>query len=257
MIEDTETENLEEPVSNLESESVVSEQEEDKKEKSFPSSTVQKIVARERQKAYEKGKKEALMTLENQEVNLQQQQPAQAQPMQQPPNQLGGIPQRPQVSPDDISRMIAEQLPQHLQQQVQEHKNNMLIESFVNKMQAAEQVYPGLEKKLNDLDYTKAGTRALVEMANSMENTGDIMNELVENPEKMGTLLNLIYEQPRLAMQRMSSLSNSIKTNQQAVSQEKQVQNPINQIKSSPNTGISGNSEQDLSMNDLRRMFSR
>jgi len=255
MIDGIETENLEEPVSNLESEPVLSEQEEEKKEKSFPSSTVQKIVARERQKAYEKGKKEALMTLENQEMNLQQ--PAQAQPMQQPPNQLGGIPQQPQVSSDDISRIIAEQLPQHLQQQVEAHKNNMLIESFVNKMQAAEQVYPGLEKKLNDLDYTKPGTRALVEMANSMENTGDIMNELIENPEKMGTLLNLIYEQPRLAVQRMASLSNSIKTNQQAVSQEKQAQNPINQVKSSPNTGMSGNSEQDLSMNDLRRMFSR
>ena len=44
-----------------------------------------------------------------------------------------------------------------------------------------------------------------MQMANDMDNTGDIMNELVENPDKMGNLLNLINEQPRLAMQRMAT----------------------------------------------------
>ena len=44
-----------------------------------------------------------------------------------------------------------------------------------------------------------------------MDNTGEIMNELLENPEKMGTLLNLVHEQPKLAQSRLASLSNSDK----------------------------------------------
>jgi len=211
--------------------------------------TVQKIIARERKKAYEKGKQEALMTLEQQSQT--EQAPQQAPQQQQT---FGGI---PQVSHEDIQRIVAEQLPQHIQQQAQEYKNKLLVDSFVSKMQAAEQQYPGLEKKLNDLDYTKPGTRAIVEMANELENTGDIMNELVENPEKMGSLLNLIYEQPRLAQQRIASLSNSIKQNQTALAQEKSAQNPIGQMKSSVNAGITGNSEHEMSVNDLRKMLGR
>lgn len=218
------------------------------KEDVLNKSIVQKIIARERKKAYEKGKQEALMSIEQSDVE------ATPVAQQRAPQTFGGI---PQMSHDDIQKMIAEQIPQHLEQQVQEHKNRLLVDSFVGKMKAAESRYPGLEEKLNDLDYSRPATRAIVEMANNMENTGDIMNELVTNPEKMGVLLNLVYEQPKMAMQRMMSLSNSIKQNQEALAQEKSAQNPIGQMKSSANAGISSRSEHDLSVNDLRKMFKR
>ncbi len=207
--------------------------------------TVSKIVARERSKAYEKGKQEARMELE------QQQAPAQAlQQAQAAPSTFGGM---PQMNHEDIQRMIAEQVPQYLQQQATDFHNKQFVDSFVSKMQAAEQHHPGLETKLNDLDYSQPGTMKLLQMANNLENTGAIMNELIENPEKMGSILTLLHEQPKLAQQKLASLSNSIKVNQEAMNQDKSAQQPIGQMKSSVNAGVD---DHNLSVKDLKKMFS-
>ena len=215
-------------------------------EEALDKATVSKIVARERAKAYEKGKQEALM----------QQQQEQQPPVQQAPQPaaqtFGGIQQAPQMSHEDIQKMIAEHVPHYLQAQADEYKNKQFVDSFVSKMQAAEKQYPGLEKKLEDLDFSKPGTQALVQMANNMDNTGDIMNELIDNPEKMGILLNLIHEQPKLAQQRMSSIGNSIKTNQEALNQSQSAQEPIGQLKSSVNAGVD---DHNLSVKDLKKLL--
>ena len=69
--------------------------------KSFPSDVVKKVVDREKAKAYERGKREALMEL--------QQQAPQAPEQQAPaPQQLGGM---AQMSQADIERMISERAP--------------------------------------------------------------------------------------------------------------------------------------------------
>ena len=210
--------------------------------------TVSKIVARERQKAYEKGKQEALMSQE------QQQQPAQQQAPQPAMQTFGGMQQAPQQSAEDIQRMIAEHVPQYLQQQAAEYQNKQFVEGFVAKMQAAEEQFPGLEQKLNDIDFNSPATQKLVQMANNLDNTGEIMNELLENPEKMGTLLNLVHEQPKLAQNRLASLSNSIKTNREAVEQDKSALEPIGQMKSSVNAGVD---EHNLSVKDLKKLVSQ
>ena len=211
--------------------------------------TVSKIVARERQKAYEKGKQEALMS---QDQQAQQQAPQQApQPAMQT---FGGMQQAPQMNPEDIQRMIAEHVPQYLQQQAAEYQNKQFVEGFVAKMQAAEKQFPGLEQKLNDIDFNSPATQKLVQMANNLDNTGEIMNELLENPEKMGTLLNLVHEQPKLAQNRLASLSNSIKTNREAVEQEQSALEPIGQMKSSVNAGVD---EHNLSVKDLKKLVSQ
>ena len=167
---------------------------------------------------------------------------------------FGGMQQAPQQSPEDIQRMIAEHVPQYLQQQAAEYQNKQFADGFVAKMQAAEQQFPGLEQKLNDIDFTSPATLKLVQMANNMDNTGEIMNELLENPEKMGTLLNLVHEQPKLAQNRLASLSNSIKTNRQAIEQEQSAQDPIGQLKSSVNAGVD---EHNLSVKDLKKLVSQ
>ena len=211
--------------------------------------TVSKIVARERQKAYEKGKQEALMSQEQQPV-----QPAPQQAPQPAMQTFGGMQQAPQMNPEDIQRMIAEHVPQYLQQQAAEYQNKQFVDGFVAKMQAAEKQFPGLEQKLNDIDFTSPTTQKLVQMANNLDNTGEIMNELLENPEKMGTLLNLVHEQPKLAQNRLASLSNSIKTNREAVEQDKSALEPIGQMKSSVNAGVD---EHNLSVKDLKKLVSQ
>lgn len=213
-------------------------------EETLDKATVSKIVARERAKAYEKGKQEALM-------EQVQQQPAPEAP-QAASQTFGGIQQAPQMSPEQIQQLIAEHVPQYLQAQADEFHNKQFVESFVGKMQAAEKQYPGLESKLNDLDFDKPGAQKLVQMANNMDNTGDIMNELLDNPEKLGVLLHLVQEQPKLAMQRMASLGQSIKSNQEALAQEKSAQQPIGQLKSSISAGVD---DHNLSVKDLKKLL--
>lgn len=215
-------------------------------EESLDKATVSKIVARERAKAYEKGKQEARM-----EQEQQMQQPAQQAP-QAAPQTFGGMQQAPQMNPEDIQKMIAEHVPQYLQQQAHEYQQKQFADGFIAKMQAAEKQFPGLEQKLNDIDFTSPSTLKLVQMANNMDNTGEIMNELIENPEKMGTLLNLINEQPRIAQQRLASLSNSISTNRKALEEEKSAHDPIGQLKSSVNAGVD---DHNLSVKDLKAML--
>ena len=206
---------------------------------------VSKIVERERLKAFEKGKQEALMQLQQEQQPVTQEQA----PMQQAqaPQQLGGM---QQMSAADIERMIAEKAPQMLQDHVNNLKTEHAVNSFVNKMQAAESKYPGLEAKLNDLDYNSMAP--LVQMANDMENTADIMNELLDNPMKMGNLLTLMYAQPKLANKAMQDLSSSIKQNQEAVAQDAKARDPMAQLKPSMNAGMDNGS---MSVTDFRKQF--
>lgn len=203
---------------------------------------VSDVVRREQQKAYEKGKREALMQIQE-EQNGQQAQPEQTQA----PSSLGGM---AQMSPDAIKQMIADQAPQLLQEHMQQMQNTQTVDSFVQKMQAAEERHPGLEAKLNDLDWETL--TPLVQMANSMENTGDIMAELLENPGKMGNLIGLMHMQPKLAAKSMHDLSNSIKENQQAVAENKTSKEPLGQIKSSNGAGLDSGK---LTMKDFKRIY--
>ncbi len=205
------------------------------------------VVRRERLRAYEKGKREALMQ-QQQEV-AQQEGQSQAAPQQAPMQQQGGM---PQMSEDQIRQIIAQSVPQHLQQQAQEYQTKQFVNSFVSKMQASEQKYPGLEEKLNQLDYSKPKTHAVLEMANSLENTGDIMHELIEHPEKFSDILTLVEEQPYLAKQKLMSLSNSIKQNEAATAQHQQTNDPLSQMKPSANVGMA---DGNMSVSDFRKMF--
>lgn len=208
-------------------------------------STVSKIVERERLKAFAKGKQEALMELQQQQQAPQDMAPAPQQAAA--PQQMGGM---QQMSAADIERMIAERAPQLLQDHVNQVKNQQTVESFVAKMQAAEAKYPGIEAKLNELDYSSMAP--LISLANDMENTGDIMKEILDNPMKMANLLTLQYTQPAMAKRAMMELSNSIKTNQEALAQEKQAQDPMSQLKPSTSAGMDNSA---MSVSDFRKMF--
>jgi hypothetical protein len=185
------------------------------------------VVKRERQKALEKGKRMALEELQAQQVEAPQQaqqaqQPPQQQPMQQQNQSLGGM---PQVSPEDVKRMIAEHAPQHMQQHIMQQATQRQADGFVQKMKAAEVKYPGLEAKLEKLDWTHMGP--VIKLIDAASNPGDIMKELVDNPMKMGNLLTLAHTQPGMAQDALSELSNSIAQNQAALAQDKQASEPL------------------------------
>ena len=207
------------------------------------------VVKREKAKAYERGKREALMELQQQAPAPIEQLEPQAQALAQNAPSLGGM---AGVSQADIERMIAEQAPQALQAHVQHLQNEQMVSNFVNKMQAAEQKYPGLEADLNNLNYSDPRMHKFIALANAMENTGDIMKEVIDNPTKMESLLNMAYNQPHLAQKALTSLSESIKTNQNALAEDAQARDPLSQIKPSQNAGMDNGA---MTVNDFRKMF--
>jgi hypothetical protein len=221
----------------------------------YTSDTVTKIVKREREKAFEKGKREALMELQQQQTapdqQVSQQQVAQQQPQQSQsqPSSIGGI---PQLSPEQIKQLVMQHAPEALAAHSRQLEHKNVVDSFVNKMKAAESKYPGMEQKLNELDYSTIAP--LIKHINQMENSGDIMNELIENPMKMGNLVSLVYSQPKLAEKAIHNLSASIKMNDDAKSAEKSSHDPFNQQKPSLNAG---KDDGEMSVSDFQSMFKK
>ena len=81
------------------------------------------------------------------------------------------------------------------------------------------------------------------------------MKEVIDNPTKMESLLNMAYNQPYQAQKALASLSESIKVNQNALAQEAQARDPMSQLKPSASAGlIDGNA---VSVRDLRKMLSK
>lgn len=203
------------------------------------------VVKREKQKAFEKGRLAAM-----QELQAQQQQ-QQAAPQQ--ASSLGGM---AQLSQADIERMIQEQATratqEHIQSQLAELKQQQMVNSFVQKMQVAEQQYPGLEQELNQLNYNDPRIHSFIGMVNDMENTGDIMKEVLDNPHKLSQILSDIQDQPYLAMKNLQKLSASIKQNMAAKSEEAQARDPYAQLKPSPTAGMDNGS---MSVSDFRKVF--
>jgi hypothetical protein len=201
------------------------------------------VVKRERERAYEKGRIAAM-----QELQAQQQQ------QQQPQGQsLGGM---QQFSQEDIERMIQEKATQatqeHIQSQLAELKQQQMVNSFVQKMEVAEQQYPGLEQELNQLNYSDPRIHAFIGMVNDFENTGEIMKEVLDNPYKLSQILSDIQSQPYLAQKNLQKLSASIKQNQQAKAEEAQARDPYSQLKPSTSAGMDNGS---MSVSDFRKMF--
>lgn len=242
-IEEIEAPGVEEPIVETPGEPA-----DDMQQPIYSKAQVSKLIARERLRAQEQLAKKGLNMQSQQDQAPQAQQQQQAPAMQQQaPQGIGGMQGIDQAA---IERMIAEKAPQLLHDHVQNLKNEHTINSFVSKMQAAEQKHPGLEAKLNELDYSSMAP--LVHLANDMENTGDIMKELVDNPMKLGNMLALAQMQPGLAKRQMMELSNSIKTNQEALAQEKQAQDPMSQLKPSSSAGMDNGA---MSVTDFRKMF--
>lgn len=246
------TEDLENVMQDIEPVADANESVSEEPKKTFTSDVVKKVVEREKAKAFERGKREAQM-----ELQQQQEIPVEQQHVPQQPQQNVGLGGMKQMSQADIEQMIAEKAPLALQQHVQKLQQDQMVNTFVSKMQMAEQQYPGLEQELNNLNYNDPRMHTFIALANQMENTGDIMKEVLDNPTKMESLLNMAYNQPYQAQKALKSLSDSIKTNQTAKAEEAQARDPMSQIKSSTTSGTKEGSQHDMSVEDIRRLLAK
>lgn len=230
-IEETDLqEPIEEPVSELEPE-------DDMQKPVYNKIQMQDVVKREKNKAYERARREVMAELQ------------QGQETPQATQSLGGM---QQMSMDDVRRMIADEAPRLLEEQVNQLKTRHTIDTVVSKIESAEQKYPGLKEKLANLTYTPNMSK-LVEMANEMPNTADILHELVTHSGKMSSLLGLLREeQPKQVMQDLHALGQSIQLNEEAKAKEKSAKEPLGSLKQS----VGGGGENtNPSMRDLQAML--
>lgn len=199
-------------------------------EKYLPQTQVNALIGSAKQKMYEKGKQDAL-------AELSQQNPV-AQPQQQVAN--------PQ---DDIRKIAQEEFAkqqQEWQKQImaEQHKQqaNQAAQQIMMKFNEAKTRLPDFDKVV-DMN-TAIQMPDILGLANQVDNTADVMYDLMQNPGKIAQIRGVPEPLARLQIQR---LSDSIKQNQMAASQPNTPE-PLDQVKPS-NIGL-GNGKQSVS--DLR-----
>lgn len=216
----------------------------EKNDEMVPKSRVNEIVHKRTAAAYEKGHRDALQTLQ---VNSPQ--PQVSTPMN-TGSSMGGM---QQFSPDELRKIIAEETHKNNQKlqeenfkQMQQQEGERLAKEFNSKIEAGENKYPELTKKVYGLGLDRIPH--IVHIANMMDNTADIMHELAENPGKIGSLHSTYSANPQLALIEMRRLSDSIKANQGA-SHVKSVNEPLSQI----NPSTAGTDNGSMSIRDFKK----
>jgi len=208
--------------------------EEQPDEKLLKQSEVNEIVGRARREGTEKGKKETLAAIQQQ---MAYQSPP---PDQQVPPQMEDTAKT--LGREEMQRMIIEES----QKMAQQALAQQTVNEFVQKINAAKDKYSDLEQTIAQLNLPMVPD--LVTIANSMDNTVDILYDLAKNPSKFANVLMLTTTAPHLAHQEIQKLSVSIKRNEEAKNQQ-HAPEPDNQIRPS----ITGTDNGSMSVSDLRK----
>lgn len=175
-------------------------------------SEVNDIVREAKRHAAEKARQEALKEL-----------------APQPVQSLGGM---QQMTPEEIRKLIAEESARSLQNQAQAMQLQRLATDFSSKIAASKDKYPELEAELNGMDLGRIA--AIIDFANQMDNTADVMNDLIENRHKIANVMQLVsLNDLSGARKEIQKLSNSIKANEEAKNLPKPP-DPLSQVKPSP-----------------------
>jgi hypothetical protein len=191
-------------------------------EKLVKQSDVDKAVKHAKYVAYEQGRKEAFMQLpspspeNNSSVETTKNNSA--------PSHLSGL---QGMTPDEVKKMISE----HEQQQAQQYHAHQIANEFLAKLEAGKDKYPDFDKTIESLELSTIPQ--VVQLANTVDNTSDVMYELGKNPHKVANLLSLSQlGNGRLAILEMKKLSDSIRKNQEAMQQPIPPE-PLSQLKPS------------------------
>jgi hypothetical protein len=181
---------------------------------------INEIVSSRHKAGYEKGRKEAMAELE-------------ALKAQQMPGNIDELIQQ------KVSQMQAEQANLAYAQRV--------FDEFANKMQAAEERYPDMQEKLRESELSEMPE--IIPFVNAVDNSGDVMYELLSNPHKAITIATAIRNKmPGAAKKELNKLSKSIQANQKAA-QAITAKEPLSQVKPSSAGGDNGK----MSVNDFRK----
>ena len=162
------------------------------------------------------------------------------------------------VNVEEIEQRVLANLKQRFQEQSEARAQEQLqkeaediAKAYKAKMDAGKTAYADFDNVM--ADFNPAAFPNLVYLANQMDNTHDVMYELMQNPNKLATVVVMSERDPQAAQNMLGRISASIKANQQAKASEKDVQPPLGRLSSSSAT--TGQDNGVPSMRDLKRMF--
>jgi hypothetical protein len=168
---------------------------------------------------------------------------------------MGGM-ATPAIDQTAITQQVMASIKQQLQAESEQRASEELkaeatriAESYRSKMASGKDAYPDFEDVM--ADFNPQAFPNLVFLASQMDNTPDVMYELMSNPAKFGTIAVLSERDPQAAQRMLARVGQSIQANKQAKSEQKQVPEPISRLSSSKTGQDDGN----LSVRDYKRMF--
>ena len=160
------------------------------------------------------------------------------------------------VDPEAIKQQILGELKAQFQQaseaQAQQELDanaKRIADDYRAKMKSGAEKYEDFDDVM--ADFNPQAFPNLVYLASQLDNTADVMRELMQNPAKWATVTVLSERDPAAALRNLQKISVSIKANEQAKAQEKEVAPPLGRLSSTStgqDTGVP-------SMQDLKRMF--
>lgn len=216
--------------------------EEDTQEKMLPVSRVEELV-----------KKAKLKGRDSMQAELDALRAENAQ-LKNNGSSVGGM--APVVDQEAIKQQIMNDLREQLQQANEQRAHEELVneanrirDSYKAKMAMGKEKYEDFDTVMSD--FNPAAFPNLVYLANQVDNTDAVMYELMKNPSKWATVAVLSERDPNAAQNMLNKISASIKANEQAKAEDKNVPAPLNRLSSSKTGQDSGQK----TVRDYKAMF--
>jgi hypothetical protein len=169
---------------------------------------------------------------------------------------MGGMAVAAPVDHETIKQQVLNDLREQMQQantqraqEELEKEANRIADSYKAKMSRGKDTYEDFDTVM--ADFNPQAFPNLVFLADQVDNTDAVMYELMNNPSKWATLAVLSERDPNAAQSMISKISASIKANQQAKADEKNVPAPLGRMSSS----TTGQDNGTLSMRDLKAKY--
>lgn len=154
------------------------------------------------------------------------------------------------LTEEQVRELIAQQTQSIQAEQARMAMAERVVGEFAGKMDLGKESYEDFEDTVKQIDLSTIPE--IVQLANSVGNTHDVMYDLAKNPYKIGNLLTLAKASPHLARAEINRLSQSIVANKSAVAQASGAKEPLSQMKASAN--ISADASKPMTVKDFKSM---
>lgn len=150
---------------------------------------------------------------------------------------------------DDIRKQMAQASEQRAQEDM-EKEARKIADSYHARMTGGKEAFDDFDDVM--ADFNPAAFPNLVFLASQVDNLPAVMYELNKNPAKLAAVTLMSERDPKSAQNMLAKISASIKANDQAKAEDKEVPPPLGRMSSSPTGQDSGKPS---TVKDFKQMF--